>query len=115
MAQSKSTTNNTPTAKTDEVKSQAPANTNIEEMHVANTSSAVDASAALPLADRLPKKITPGQTLYVRPIKDAALRADKVKAIVIRETNVGILFYSDVEINASEIGSLILFKDTERK
>ena len=65
------------------------------------------------LTDRLPQNVVPGQTLYVRPTKDALLRADRVEAIVIRETNVGIQFCSGYEINANEIGTLILYNDSE--
>lgn len=67
------------------------------------------------LADRIPKGLDVGRTVYVRFAKGADVQAERVKAITIRESNVGIVLQSGREINASEVGELVFLKEGDVK
>lgn len=73
------------------------------------------ASSKAALTERLPKGIDICQVVYVRLDKSAQPYADRVKAITIRETNVGIVLQSGREINAAEIGKMIFLKEKDVK
>lgn len=69
--------------------------------------------AESPLSGRLPKDIDIGQTLYVKLSPGAEASADKVKAVIIRETTVGILLNSNREVSADDIGQIIFLNEKE--
>ncbi len=67
------------------------------------------------LANRIPKGLDIGMVVYVRFAKGADVQAERVKAITIRETNVGIMLQSGREINAAEIGHIVFLDEKDVK